>query len=1014
MSHDTYDASGVDPAADPSANYDYLGDEVNRPDLVADLRERVEGDVRFDNYTRELFATDASAYEELPIGVVAPKSTADVAAVMEYCADEGIPVLPRGGGTSLAGQAVNEAVVLDFKKHMNRVLSTDPDGETARAEVGVTLARLNDQLEPHGLKFAPDPAWGDRSVLGGSIGNNTTGAHSLKYGKTDAYIEECEVVLSDGTVTTLGWTDVDEIHERAEGVAEDSELETQIYAEISKIIEEDADEIEERYPDMKRNVSGYNLDMLIDEARERGEVNLGRLMAGSEGTLATITEATVSLEPIPNETAIVMLTYDGVLPAMRDVAPILEHDPSAVEVMDEVFLDLARDNAQFSDLVATLPEGTDSTLLVEFYADTPEEAKQKIADLLADRLPDYEAAVAPSDDAGDVTDVDIQAVDALEAYDDDRQAKFWKMRKAGLPILLSRTGDDKHWPFVEDTAVPPENLPDYISDLQDLFDEYDTFAAYYAHAGPGVLHIRPLLNLKTDLGIEKMRETSDKITDLVIEYGGSVSGEHGDGRARTKWNRKMYGEELWQTFRDLKSAFDPDWLLNPGNVCGDFDPTENLRFDPDYHFDADFEPVLNWENENGFQGMTELCHGCGGCTGHQETTGGVMCPTYRASEEEITSTRGRANMLRSAMDGDLPDELFEDEFVHEVLDLCIGCKGCKNDCPSGVDMAKLKAEVVHEYHQREGLKIRDRMFANFESLAKLGSAFAPLSNWGMNFPGVGWLMEKTVGIARERDFPSFYRNTFRKWWNSRGGAQVSEAEAERKALLIADPYTNYSHPHVGKAAVKVLEAAGVHVEVPSDVTDSGRPAFSKSMLDHSRATAEENVEALAPRVADGWDIVSAEPSDAVMYQKDYLNLLSGEDAEAVAANSYGIFEYLDTWELEENIDFDAPDEILTYHGHCQQKAYQKDHYAVGVMRRAGYEVDALDSACCGMAGSFGYEKEHLSMSRAIGSILFDQVDDSPGEQVVAPGTSCRSQLEEYHEQNGEEPPHPIEKIAEAL
>jgi Fe-S oxidoreductase len=736
-------------------------------------------------------------------------------------------------------------------------------------------------------------------------------------------------------------------------------------------------------------------------------------MAGSEGTLAIVTEATVSLEPIPAETAIVMLTYDGVLPAMRDVAPILDHDPSAVEVMDDVLLDLARENPQFAELVETLPDGTDSTLLVEFYADTPEQARQHIADLLADRLPDYETGVEPNGGVA-ASDAPIHAVDALEAYDPDRQAKFWKMRKAGLPILLSRTGDDKHWPFVEDTAVPPGNLPEYIADLQDIFERHDTFAAYYAHAGPGVLHIRPLLNLKSEDGLETMYEISDAVTDRVIEYGGSVSGEHGDGRARTQWNKKLYGERLWETFRDLKSAFDPQWLLNPGNVCGDHTPTDNLRYDPSYTFDAEFEPVLNWENENGFQGMVELCHGCAGCTGYQDTTGGVMCPTYRAAEEEITSTRGRANMLRAAMSGDLPDELFTDEFVHEVLSLCIGCKGCKNDCPSGVDMAKLKAEVVHEYHQREGLTLRDRLFANVESVLKLGSTFAPLSNWAMKMPGSGWLMEKTVGIARERDLPAFHRRTFTDWMRARGGPQVPAAAATRKALLVPDPYTNYSHPNVGKAAVRVLEAADVHVQLSDEVTDSGRPAFSKSMLDHARETAAANVDALAPRIEAGWDVVTVEPSDAVMYQLDYRDLLSGEDVDRVAANSYGIFEYLDTHQLDENIDFGDPDESLAYHGHCQQKATRKDHFAVGVLRRAGYDVDALDSGCCGMAGSFGYEAEHLSMSRAIADILYGQVDDSPADQVVAPGASCRSQLADHETQQGEEPPHPIEKVAAAL
>ena len=1011
---DTARTGTSDPAADSRSNYDYKSDDVERPGLMADLDALVEGEVRFDTYTRNLYATDASAYQQLPIGVVAPDSTADVTAVMAYCADHEIPVLPRGGGTSLAGQAVNEAVVLDFKKRMDAVLDVDPEGATVRAQPGITLARLNNNLKPYGLKYAPDPAWGDKSVLGGCIGNNTTGAHSLKYEKADGYIEEVEVVLADGTVTTFGWMDAEELHDRAAAVGPDDPLEDQIYAAVSRILREKDAEIEERYPDLTRNVSGYNLDKLREDIEERGEVNVGRLLAGSEGTLAIVTEAEVSLEPIPAETAVVLLTYDEILDAMRDVAPILEHDPSAVEVMDDVLLDLARDTAEFSDLVGTLPEGTNSALLVEFYAETVAEGQRKVADLLADRLPGYDPETGlDASEGAPTTDDDPYAVDALEAYDDERQSRFWKMRKAGLPILLSRTGDDKHWPFVEDTAVPAENLAEYVADIQELFDEHDTFASYYAHAGPGVLHIRPLLNLKSEAGIETMLEISESLTDLVIEYGGSISGEHGDGRARTQWNRKLYGDELWEAFRDLKSTFDPDHLLNPGNICGEFAADENLRYDPDYAFESGFEPTMNWDNENGFQGMVELCHGCGGCAGHQDTTGGVMCPTYRATQqEEITTTRGRANMLRRAMDGQLPDDPTDEEFITEVLDLCIGCKGCKRDCPSGVDMAKLKAEVKHEHHQEEGIPLRDRLFANVETLYSLGSTFAPLSNLALDVPGAGLVMEKVLGIARERDLPTFKRGTLKKWDRSRTPA-VSASDADRKALVVADPYTNYTQPEIGKAAVEVLEAAGVHVEVPQNIGDSGRPAHSKSMLDQAARTVRGNVEVLAPRVRDGWDVVSVEPSDAVMYQSDALDLLSGEDVERVAANSYGVMEYLDVFDLDDAIEFDAPDETLAYHGHCHQTAVKKDHHAVEVLARAGYEVDDLDTTCCGMAGSFGYEAEHYSMSRAIGDLLFDSADDSPGEEVVAPGTSCRSQLLEYENQHGK-PPHPIQKLADVL
>ena len=992
------------PTDDPRSEYDHRSPDIERPELVADLDGLIDGEVRFDSYTRQLYATDASAYQQLPIGVVSPTSTADVSAVVEYCADRAIPVLPRGGGTSLAGQAVNKAVVLDFKTVMNEVRSVDPTARTVRAQPGITLARLNDRLEPHGLKYAPDPAWGDKSVLGGCIGNNSTGAHSLKYEKADGYVESVEAVLADGTVTEFGWLDTEELHDRA---GDDDTLEDRIYTTVSQILREEAEEIEQRYPDITRNVSGYNLDKLLEDARERGEVNVGRLLAGSEGTLAIVTEATVSLEPIPEEKAVALLTYDGIIPAMRDVAPILDHGPAAVEVMDDVFLDLARETSEFGDLVGELPAGTNSTLLVEFYGDSEADVQGKVQGLLADRLDADGTATAE-------TGVERHAVDALEAYDDETCKRFWKMRKAGLPILLSRTGDEKHWPFVEDTAVPAEALPEYVSEIRELFDEHDTFASYYAHAGPGVLHIRPLLNLKEEEGVETMLEISAAITDLVIEYGGSISGEHGDGRARSTYNEKLYGERIMAAFRELKSAFDPQHILNPGTVCGDHDPAENLRFDPEYEFDAGFEPTMVWDNDNGFQGMVELCHGCGGCTGHQETTGGVMCPTYRATEnEEITSTRGRANALRRAMSGEMDEEeLFSEEFVSEVLDLCIGCKGCRNDCPSGVDMAKLKAEIEHEYKQREGASLRDKLFANVEPLFKLGSATAPLSNWLTDLLGSDLLAEKTVGIARERDLPAFSRRTLRDRTADRT-PQIPEELAERTALLIADPYTNYAHPEVGMAAVEVLEAAGIHVAIPDDVSDSGRPAHSKSLLEKARQTARENVDALEPRIQEGWDVVTVEPSDAVMYQLDYLDLLSGDDVETVAANTYGVLEYLDQFGLDADANFDPRGERLAYHGHCQQKATKKAHHAVGVLRRAGFEVEALDSTCCGMAGSFGYEAEHYSMSRAIGKLLFDQIDDVGVDRVVAPGTSCRSQLIEYgHDES--RPPHPIEALAESL
>jgi len=1015
-----------DPAEDPRADYDYTGGDVHRPDLVADLEERVDGQVRFDEYSRQLYATDASAYEVTPVGVVFPTSTADVAAVMEYCAGEGVPVLPRGGGTSLAGQTVNEAVVLDFTKHMDAVLDVDPEGTgelpgLARAQPGVTLGALNTACEPNGLKFAPDPAWGDKSALGGAIGNNSTGAHSLQYGKTDAYVESCEVVLADGTVTEFGEVSMETVRERAEPEPDDGAVEPRIYDAVRRVVDDHADAIESAYPDLKRNVSGYNLDWLVAEARgeigEEGTVNLARLLAGSEGTLGIVTEATVSLEPIPETASVALLAYDDLVTAMEDVAPILAHDPAALEVLDDVLLDLARETEEFGGLVeAVVPEGTGAMLLVEFYADTDEEGMERVADLLADRVPADAADPAAKPPGEHQTEDERRAFAGFEAHDADERARFWKLRKSGLPILLSRTTDEKHISFIEDCAVPPEHLPEYVERFREILDEHDTFAAFYAHAGPGVLHVRPLIDTKTVEGVERMASIADAVTDLVVELGGSVSGEHGDGRARSQWNRKLYGEEIWALSRDLKTSFDPDWLLNPGQVCGDAagpsDMTEGLRFDEEYGFESGFEPTLEWDVDNGMQGMVELCHGCGGCRGTQEETGGTMCPTFRAAEEESLSTRGRANALRQAMSGDLPDDATDEAFVEEILDLCIGCKGCARDCPSEVDMAQLKAEVTHQYHQEHGSSFRDRLFGNFRRYARIGSAFAPLSNWATAVPGAGWVMEKTVGIARERDMPSFVRRTFTDRMADREPAVPAE-EAERRVLLFPDTYTEYLEPEIGIAAVDLLEHAGVHVAIPEGVTDSGRPAFSKGLLDRSRACAEQNVAALEPRIEEGWDVVTVEPSEAAMFQSDYATLLGASAAETVAEGTYAVSEYLDRFELPVP---DAGGDPVIYHGHCQQTAIGREVHAPAVLECAGFDVEVLDSGCCGMAGSFGFEAEHFSLSEAIGGLLFEQVDDAQSSvdgdaTVVAHGTSCRSQFEDLHEDDAT---HPLVTLAGTL
>ncbi|MFB6253274.1 MAG: FAD-binding and (Fe-S)-binding domain-containing protein [Halobacteriaceae archaeon] len=992
----------VDPATDQRTLYDYQSPD-DTSEIAQDLSSIIDGEIRFDEYSKQLYATDASAYEVEPIGVVLPRSTSDVKAIMEYCQTNQIPVLPRGGGTSLAGQAVNTAVVLDFSRYMDNVINIDGANQTATVQPGVILDELNQELKEYGLKFAPDPAWADKSTIGGAVGNNSTGAHSLKYGKTDAYIESCEVVLADGTVTTFEEISLDELKDHADP---EGDREDKIFAKIAEIITEENDEIRNQFPDLKRNVSGYNLDRLINEAAD-GTINLGRLLAGSEGTLAIVTEITVSLEPVPETKSAALLCYSGLSDALGDVQPILRHDPAAIEVLDDVLLGLARDTEEFGELVNSLPDGTESILLVEFYAESDSDGKQKVANLISDRVPSVEPSVSPDSSASHSEDP--TAIAALEAHQKDRRERFWKLRKSGLPILLSRTSDEKHISFIEDTAVPPDRLQEYISEFNDILSEHDTFASYYAHAGPGVLHIRPLINTKTTDGLESMQSIADQVTDLVVKYNGSVSGEHGDGRARTQWNKKLYGEHLWQVFKNLKSTFDPDWLLNPGQVCGDIDMTENLRFDPEYNFNPEMEPNLEWENENGFQGMVELCHGCGGCRGQQETTGGVMCPTFRAEEEEILSTRGRANMLRQAMSGELSqEEQFSEEFRNEVLDLCIGCKGCAKDCPSEVDMAKLRAELLYEHHQQHGISVRDSLFANINTLAKWGQTLTPLSNWMQSLPLSDEILERILGIAKERSLPRFANQSLFDWF-TKFERQTEQDSAQNRILIYPDPYTTYIHPSTGKAAIKTLDALGVYVELPTNLPGTGRPPHSKGLLDKAKAKLDTNVSELYPQVDRGWEIVCVEPSDAVMLQSDYRDLRSDTRVETIARNTYGILEYLDVMELLPSMN--DQHEQLVYHGHCHQKSTKKDGHIENALETIGYSVNTIDSTCCGMAGSFGYEAEHYSMSQAIGQVLHQQLQQTSPDTIVAPGTSCRTQIRSLGSYS---PVHPIEKVAERI
>ena len=986
-----------DTPEEASANFESyresLGHEPSdtHPALANALRAAVDGEVRFDQYTRILYATDGSIYQAQPAGVVFPTSVEDVRNAVRIAADHDMPVLPRGAGSSLAGQTVGPGcVVLDFSRYMDSILDVVPEENQAVVEPGVVQDDLDDHLAQWGLKFAPDPASSNRATVGGGIGNNSTGAHSVRYGITDAYTAELDVVLADGSL--IHTRDIELDGGEWDEIVERDDREAELYRTVRKLVEDNEGEIEERYPTLKRSVSGYNLHKVIFERDGTRYINLSKLFVGAEGTLGVVVRATLDLVSRPDETALALYCFDDLVSAMEAVPEALDFGVSAVELMDDEVFRLARDSTEFAEYAAPIPERAEAALMLEFDGELHDDFEDAIAETNAHFV-----------HAG-------EAFDVLEAYTTDEQANLWKLRKAAIPLLMSMEGDPKPYPFIEDASVPPEELAEYVREFMDVLETHDTTAAYFAHAGSGTLHIRPILNLKDAEGIETMHSIADDVTSLVLDHHGAFSGEHGDGLARTEFNPKMYGSQLWTAFQDLKTAFDPEWRMNPGTVVfreeGEADMRQNLRYGPEY---SSLEPttVQDFSEEGGFSDLVELCNGCGTC---RQTGSETMCPSYRGMKDEMATTRGRANMLRAAISGEIPtEELFTDRFQEEVLDLCLGCKACAHDCPTGVDLAKLKAEVKHADHEKRGASRRDAFFANVDRISALGSALAPLSNWATRIPGAGVIAEKTLGIAPERDLPTFSRETFVDWFESRGSRIPPDIAAER-VLFVPDTFTNYSYPAPGKAAVRVLEAAGVHVQVPTDLEPSGRAAYSEGFLDRARDNAEANVAALENRVADGWSVVFVEPSDAVMFQDEYRNLVSNPAVEDVAANSYGVCEFIDRKRLDDDIAFRDIAESLSYHGHCNQKALNRNHHAVGVLRRAGYEVDPLDSGCCGMAGSFGYRTEQYDLSQAIGRILFDRVEESDADTVVAPGASCRTQLEGHDRR----PPHPIEKVADAL
>lgn len=985
-------------------------------DLVAQLQAQVKGEVRFDKTTRMLYSTDASLYQIQPVGVVIPKDADDVQATVEIAARHRVPVLPRGSGSSLAGQAIGAAIIIDFSKYMNNVVAVDVEAKTATTQPGMSVAVLNRQLGAHKLMLGPDPASADRATVGGSVGNNATGSHSILYGMMADNVVAAHAILADSSTAYFTPLDLETVAAKARG----SSLEARIYREVPQLLHRIMPDILARWPKHWRRASGYNLDRLaaallpLEERSKLGfdtrfrppladpkridRFNIVQLLTGSEGTLGIMTDVTLNLVPKPTRTGLAVIHYANVVEACASIPDILETDPSASELLDKQMLDLARAQPEWAKKIHFVDGDPAAVLLTEFYGETEKELISKIDHL--------EQHLRKRGWKGTV----IRVLDPARVND------VWTVRKAGLNILMSRRGDHKPVAGIEDVSVPQEKLAEYLQRILDFCMVKNDIGevAVYAHASAGCLHVRPLLNMKSGYDIGRLRTVGEFAADLAVEYSGVMSGEHGDGLARSIYNPRLFGSTLFGALQETKRIFDPENLLNPGKVVDTPSPTENMRMGPTYQT-IELKTVFDWGPDGGYAPAIEMCNGAGVC---RKLGAGTMCPSYMATRDEKDTTRARANALRNAMAGRIPpEELFSAE-LYDVMDLCLGCKACKSECPSAVDMAKIKAEYLVHYYQRNGLPLFNRMMGWLptlnELLFKFPSPVIDLVNWGLRSAPAKTIMAK-IGIHPERELPRYAAQSFARWFETAGPKPTGDAP-NGTVVLFHDTWTNFNETQIGEAAALVLAAAGYDVHLATGRKCCGRPLITGGQADKAKPWVDHNVALLAPYVAQGVPIVGIEPSCILTLRDEYLNLASDQPRAKLLASGAFTFEEFVVREVAAKrfpaIWRPLPGKALL-HGHCHQKALVGNDASVSALKAAGYQVEVIASGCCGMAGDFGYETDHFDVSKRIAEdrLLPAVRAAAPETVVVASGTSCRHQIEQFAERR---PVHIAEALAAAL
>jgi len=944
-----------------------------------------------DDLTRRLYASDASLYEQIPAAVTFPANRADLRSLVSHARTHQLPVTMRAAGTSLAGQTTGGGIIADISRHMNRVLEIDPGKRTARVQPGVIRDQLNREADRHQLLFGPDTSTTNRCMLGGMIANNSCGSYSIKYGTTREHVIELDVVLSDGSSAVFKPLSERELNQK---MVQDN-LEGHIYLKMIRLLTQYRELIRAQFPhpDVKRRNTGYALDKLCEmhPITPGGRpFNLCELLCGSEGTLALTHEATVHLVPAEKHNILLIPQFTSLQEALRSTLDAVAYDPAAVELVDKHILDATKGNAAQRANRFFLNGDPAALLIIEFQGDDRDELYNR-AEQLRDQI---------SANRNPLSTVLIDNADEMK--------RVWELRKAGLGLLMGYLSDSNSPEFVDDTAVRVEDLPGYISDFQQIMQRYDTECVYYAHASVGELHLRPILNIKTQEGIDKMKAIAVETADLLKKYRGSLSGEHGDGRLRSHLIERMMGPEVLSLFHQVKQIWDPDHLFNRGKIINPEPMDSHLRYSPAYREIA-VETLFHWRNEEGFGNALELCNGAGVCRKKAES-GGTMCPSYMATLDEKDSTRGRANVFRQIFSRDQQNGFSSDE-ISEALELCLSCKACKTECPANVDMAKMKAEFQQGRHLRNGVSAATRFFGNPAKFYPIAGAMAPLVNIASDLPPVKGVLQQLLGIHPDRNLPKFAQSRFtagiRKTQNVQNGynpGSVLSVDSEfkdpdkPKVLLIVDWFTDYHDPHIAQATLGILQMLGCQTAIMGPV-ESGRTQISRGLLKQAREICESNILTMEPYVNAGYHLVGLEPSEILTLRDEYPDLCVDRllpAAKSVADATYMFEEFLSDVIHSSDLaaHFSGGGRDVYVHGHCHAKALSGLNPVGNALAQAGYRPVFLETGCCGMAGSFGYDENHFDISMRIGELTLFPAIRSLGnnELICAHGFSCRHQI----------------------